>query len=1233
MNPKQRERLLALLFVLRVLTFPWVQTSEAGDLSWESGPAHRFARLEVAPHTNPGFSLVSAVQTGITFSNRLTDATIATNRLLELGSGVALGDVDGDGWVDIYFCSLEGGNALYRNLGNWKFEEATAGAGLICAGQYSTGCALVDIDGDGDLDLLVNGLGKGTREWLNDGKGHFTEATNSMLQRMSGATSLALSDVDGDGDLDLYVCNYRTDTFVDFPPGLILSRRQRPDGGTVVEPVQRFLTFTNHAGALEIVEKGEPDCFYVNRGAGRFTLARWDSGIFRDEAGKALSEAPTDWGLSVLFRDLNGDGFPDLYVCNDFVHWPDRIWLNQGGKRFKAADRHAFRNVSLSSMAVDVADINRDGIDDLFVADMLNPVRETRARQRPDTLKETIRWPVEDPAFRPEVPRNTFQLARGDGSFAEIAQLAGVAATDWTWGALFLDVDLDGWEDLLLSTGANHDVQDADVLPEIGRAVGWKTPAARLKAFSMLPERALPSRAFRNRRDLTFEEVGKQWGFDSVSVAHGMATADLDNDGDLDVVVNCLNRPAQIHRNLSTAPRLAVRLKGLPPNTRGIGARITVRGGPAVQRQEMIAGGRYLSSDDAMRVFAAGNAQDLQIEVSWRSGKRSVISGGKPNHVYEVDEAFAVGESIPVSTHGSSLFEDRSPMLKHDHVDLLYDDFLRQPLLPRKLSTLGPGVSWFDLNGDGFDDLVVGGGNTGRLAVFLNNTHGELADSSLSGEATPNPRDQTSVLAWRGADGSVRLLAGESSWEETQTPLPSFQVRSFNSELKGPSETLSNLSASASGPLTLADVDGDGDLDLFVGGRCVPGKYPQPASSRLFRNEGGRFVVMKDFDQLGMVSGAVFFDCDQDGDPDLALACDWGAIRVFRNSRGEFNEVTRETGLSHYTGMWNGVAAGDFDGDGKLDLVASNWGRNWRTDQVGATMGSVELFYGDFAENEVVQTLLASMDPALRAVTPWAERKRVVSAIPSIGAAFPTHASYGRAGIDQLLGEKSKSAAKLEATTFDSMIFLNRGDHWEAKALPVEAQFSPAFGVSVADFDGDGNEDLFLAQNFFGMESELSRQDAGTGLILLGDGSGGFRALTPGDSGIAMYGEQRGSAVADFDGDGRMDLAVGQNAGPTRLFLNRTAAVAARVKLRGAAANPDAVGASMRLRFGDRWSRRVEIHAGGGYWSQDSVVGLIAGPGAPSALEVIWPGGKRQEWAWPSGARSVAVSADGVTVK
>jgi hypothetical protein len=1249
-------------YLLRGLMAAWLAMQGVIAATPTSGPGYESWELPVPSAGHTGFTLLTPAQTGVDFTNTLALSRSLTNHVLLNGSGVAAGDVDGDGLVDLYFCGLDGPNKLYRNLGNWKFEDITASAGVACADLDATGAVLADLDGDGDLDLIVNSIGGGTRVFLNDGKGHFTPSPRSpVLNPHRAGTSLALADMDGDGALDLYVTNYRPMFFFLDKPQTRYSIRMvngEPqvamiDGHALTDPefTNRFVFQVHMANGKVVFSKeelGEVDVLYRNDGHGGFTEVPFTGGAFLDEEGKPLKEPPRDWGLSVMFRDLNGDGLPDIYVCNDF-RTPDRIWLNDGHGHFRALPTLAIRQTCLSAMCMDVADINRDGFFDIFVADMLSADHVKRLTQRIDIRPEALR--VGEIDNRPQYSRNMLQLSRGDGTFAEMAQFAGLEASDWTWSPLFLDVDLDGYEDLLVANGFERDTMNIDVQNQIEMLTRQQRlgPAEKMNLRKLYHRLNTPNLAFRNLGNCRFQDVSSAWGFDTPAVSQGACLADLDNDGDLDVIVNNFNGPAGLYRNESSAPRIAVRLKGQSPNTRGIGAKIEVLGGPVPQSQEMICGGRYCSSDDPMRTFAAGTmTNDLQIVVTWRSGKRSVVEHARANRLYRIDEAFA--DSFPksvASRNGSRetepLFEDVSAQLGHVHHDDAFDDFDRQPLLPRKLSQLGPGLSWFDVDGDGWDDLIIGTGQGGSLAIYRNVSGIRFERMPQALAAEPASRDETTVLGWAKGQAGTELLVGCSNYEDGQASGPAVRQLDFSRSLgdstahagnpASASRTADIIAAtrSATGPMALADVQGNGTLELFVGGRVVPGRYPEPASSRLFRVQQGTFELDEPntavLEKVGLVSGAVFSDLDGDGWPDLLLACEWGPIHVFHNDHGKLTEATRQLGLDRYVGWWNGVNVGDFDGDGKMDIVASNWGQNSKYEPFRAQ--PLRLYYGDFNGDGGVQMLEAYFDPAMKQIVPWRRLDETARSMPFLNARFSTFEQFGQANVEQILGDRLSQATLLQANWLESTLFLNRGDHFEPVVLPFEAQLSPGFAVEVGDLNGDGKDDLFLGQNFFDVPTETSRYDAGRGLCLLGDGHGHFRAMPGAESGLLIYGEQRGAALCDYDGDGRLDLAVSQNGNQTRLFRNRGGRPGLRVHLKGPSGNPQGIGAQLRLVFGAEHGPRHEVHAGAGYCSQDSATTVLAMPTTPSALEVRWPGGQETIHAIPQGTKVIDVDEPG----
>jgi enediyne biosynthesis protein E4 len=1175
---------------------------ESRLLEWQTGSGFRFAKLETPHKGRPGFEQLPASVTGIQFTNTLSQ-TRAMNRVnLMNGSGVALGDYDGDGYCDVYLCQLSGPNLLYRNLGNWQFEDVTELAGVACPEQTSTGACFADINGDASLDLLVTSMGGPNACFINDGKGNFQNVTKEAgLQSRLGSTSMALADIEGDGDLDLYVCNYGVTS---------ISR----SGGSlnITEEDGKYVVRGRYARRIKIIdgimyELGEPDYFYLNDGTGVFTKVSWTDGAFLNDANEPLQEVYRDQGLTVTFRDVNQDGAPDIYVCND-AFTPDRFWINDGQGRFKELNKTAWRQTSYFSMSCDFADINRDNQDDLFVSDMLSRRHDLAMTQYADILIQPRQ--IGDIQSQQQLRRNTLSLARGDGSYAEIAYYARVAASEWTWAVYCLDVDLDGWEDILVTNGMLWSLDDMDTQAEIKR-IRKATGVIDRRSILLHPPLNTPNIAFRNCRDLSFEECGVTWGFDSEQVSNGIASADLDNDGDLDLVVNCLNSGALVYRNLSSEPRLAVRLRGADGNTQGIGARIEVHGVTPFQSQEVICGGRYMSGADPLRVFATGSADtEMSIRVRWRSGTQTLLKDVEVNHIYEIREDASEIQIDPEAVKQSPvpLFSEVSESLNHRHHETVYDDYSRQPALPFKLSQAGPGVAWFDLNQDGWQDIILGSGRGGTLQVFQNNAQGgfELLNDAFLKEANLN--DQTGILAYAKEDDTVDIIGGSANYEDVKATGSSVVIYDLNDlirrELPG--------QASSSGPLAMADIDGDSDLDLFVGGQCLPGRYPEAASSMMFSNVEGQFqfdqVNSKNLSQVGLVNGAVFSDIDSDGDADLLLARDWNSVAVFRNEKGILTDVTQTYDLAKYLGRWNGINTGDFNNDGLLDIVVSNCGRN--TPYERFREHTIRLYYGDLDKNGIVEMLEAHFDERMQKWAPFHNRERVATFLPFVLARFPKHVQYAEASVQEIFGDYYDDLTYCAINTVESMLFINQGGQFKAAPLPWEAQISPCYAICVGDCDGDGHEDIFLGQNFFMTSETTTRYDAGRGVWLRGNGKGEFAAIPAQESGVKVYGEQKGAALADYNADGRIDLLVTQNGAATKLFRNERALPGLRIRLRGGNSNPYAIGASVRLVYPDKEGPLREIHAGAGYWSQSSPVIVLGKAGAPTAALVRWPDGQ-----------------------
>jgi len=1042
----------------------------------------------------PLFERLAPAATGITFVNAVPEEDTTLNIVNFLnyydGGGVAAGDVDGDGLPDLYFTANVGPNRLYRNLGNYRFEDVTERAGVANPEGWKTGVTMADVNGDGRLDIYVSAISYLTMRgrnalYMNNGDGTFSDRTSEYGLDFAGYSTQALFfDYDGDGDLDMYLLNYSA------------HMERAPSARPQREP--------RHPRA--------GDRLFRNDG-NRFVDVSARAGIYGGVEG---------YGLGVVASDLNLDGCPDLYVANDFQE-NDFLYFNNCDGTFTEGLVTAMPHTSRSSMGVDAADFNNDGRPDVVVLDML-PEREDILKTSATVEEEAVFQLKLRAGYHPQYARNTLQLNRGGGRFSEIGYLAGVHATDWSWAPLFADFDNDGRKDLFVTNGIYRRPNDLDFYdvitadPAMKNAPRAAIPAAALRQLlNVMPHIPIPNYAYRNNGDLTFTNVAEAWGLAQPGFSNGAVYVDLNNSGALDLVVNNINAPAAIYRNrareIMDRHYLRVLLRGAGANTAGIGAKVVIKHDGKIQLLEQMPTRGFQSSVDPRLHFGFGPSTRIDsLTVIWPDRRYQVLTDLAVDRTITLSQGDAAGRYAYRHGAAAALFADVTARLAIDfkHVENGFYDYNREPLMPHLLSTEGPALAVGDVNGDGLDDIYVGGAKWQAGRLLVQRRDGRFgAASTHAFQADSLHEDVDAAFFDANGDGHPDLYVvsgGNEFWGEEEALRDRLYLNDGHGTFRRAANALPDFFENGA-CVTPGDFNGDGHIDLFVGSRVVSRSYGVTPRSHLLQNDGtGRFVDVTAekapaLAEAGMVTAAAWIDGD------LIVVAEWMPVRVFRQENGRFVDRTTPAGLSGTNGWWNAVTAADLNGDGREDLVLGNLGLN---SHIRASRAEpARLYVHDFFGNGVLEQILTFYKHGVS--YPVAGRDELVRLMPQLRSLYPSYATFGASRIEDIFpASELREAQVLEAVTFASAVALNRENGtFDLRALPTAAQFAPINASLAEDFDRDGHTDLLVAGNFHGVPPVRGRYDASYGLLLRGDGRGGFESVDPGASGLVIEGQVR----------------------------------------------------------------------------------------------------------------------------
>ncbi len=1073
---------------------------------------------------SPLFRLLDGKQTGIDFVNPISETenqNVMSYEYYYNGGGVAVGDINNDGFEDLFFTSNMGSNKLYLNLGakgeKMKFKDITASAGKGLEGRkggWKTGVTMADVNGDGLLDIHVCYSGKVKDEdrknqlFINQGNLKFVEQAKEYgLDNISYSTQAAFFDYDNDGDLDMMLLNHTTKKIDNME-------------------LAKFRTQTDELAGNKLFENQKNHFVEVTQKAG-------------------IHQYPLTFGLGIAIADVNQDGWEDIYVTNDYNE-PDYLYINNHDGTFRDVTRQYFRHLAQFSMGIDIADFNNDGLPDIMSLDMLPEDNQRQKLLQLQENYESFELMVRQD-LQKQYMRNMLQLNNGDGTFSEIAQFAGVSNTDWSWTPLFADFDNDGFKDLFISNGYLRDYTNKDFLKywgdyKIKRAVD-KEPFQLMDLVKAMPSTALANYVFKNNRDLTFSKMQQPWGLEHASVSSGAVYADLDNDGDLDLVVNNINEPAFVYQNTASDAKnvnwLQLKLKQNGGNAGGIGARVYLKNKGKLQYQEVNPNRGYLSCTPQRLHFGLGEAQAVDtVKILWPDGTSQVLENVKGNQLLTVEKSGRkAGKQEIVS---NALFQKQVPAIAYQHEGFSENDFKRQPLMLSMYSQTGPVVAKGDVNEDGLEDIFVSGDQNKQARIWLQQKDGAFREMPGFAAGDENTSAiSTAVFFDANGDGFDDLYIAKGGYSLFEPNTVSLQDEIYLNDGKGGLSlsvlSVPNMKASSKSCVRPFDFDQDGDPDLFVGGRIIPGRYPEAPASFLLVNDGkGRFEAHESpFFKVGMVTDAQWGDLNGDGKTELVIVGEMMPVKVFTYNGKRFEDTTADFFQREESGFWNTLKIEDLDSDGKPDIIAGNMGQN---SQIKASEKEpAELYFADFDKN-------GSIDPFFNFYVqgksyPFVSRDELNDQIYPMRKKFSFYRDYANAAMaDVIPAAELEKAGKLEARELNTVCFMNRNGKFEKIAMPARAQFAPVCTILTGDYNHDGLKDLLLLGNKTDNRLKLGSMDANYGSLFAGDGKGGFRFVEQPETGLSVVGDVKSAVQIQINNQSY--LVVGAFNEPLQFYKN-----------------------------------------------------------------------------------------------